>query len=111
MGIYPSNETYGIRFGVIYEENDIIKTNNLYELKYNELTNKIKNTIKEIYNDSLFTYKIVNINEYLAEDTIKNNLLLVETLNKCSCSYELDLKDYYEWFQITQYEFINKFIN
>lgn len=111
MGIYPSEETYGIRFGIIYEEDDIIKTYNLYELKYNKLTNVIKQQIQEYYNNSLFNYKIVNINEYLAKKSIKNNLVLVQTLNKCSYSYEINLEDCFEWFQISKIDFINKFIN
>jgi hypothetical protein len=35
----------------------------------------------------------------LAEKSITNNLMLVETLHKCSYSYELNLEDCYEWIQ------------
>jgi hypothetical protein len=101
MGIYPSQETYGIRFSILYEEDDMLKTHKLYELKYDELTNEIKQQIQQFYN-TLLDYKIVTINEYfmsLAEKSITNNLMLVETLHKCSYSYELNLEDCYEWIQ------------
>jgi hypothetical protein len=49
MGIYPSQETYGIRIGIIYQENDIIKTNNIFLLHYDKLTNSIKKQINDFY--------------------------------------------------------------
>jgi hypothetical protein len=85
MGIYPSQETYGIRFSILYEEDDMLKTHKLYELKYDELTNEIKQQIQQFMS--------------LAEKSITNNLMLVETLHKCSYSYELNLEDCYEWIQ------------
>jgi hypothetical protein len=41
----------------------------------------------------------------LAEKSITNNLMLVETLHKCSYSYELHLQDCYEWIQINESNF------
>lgn len=109
MDIYPSQETYGIRIGIIYEENDTIKTNNIFLLHYDKLTNSIKKQINDFYNKNKNKYNIVPINELHDFSNNNDNYLLVELLHKCSCSLEVSA-DYYQWFQITEAQFIEIFL-